>query len=651
MGKRIVILGGGYAGVLTAKKLEKKLKKRKDVEIILIDSHPFHTMLTELHEVAAARVDEENIKIDFKKIFYGRRIKFVLDTIKDTDLDAKRLIGLNGEYTYDYLVIASGSKPTFFNVAGASEHAFTLWSYEDAVKLREHILRMFRTAACESDKDLRRSLLSFVVIGAGFTGVEMMGELAEWVPELCDKFMIGRSEVRLLLCDALPRVMPVLPEKVASKAKKRLEKMGVEITLGVCASEITARAVTLGKEASTVIPSCTVIWNAGVESSDVASGIKTEKVGRGRIKVDKYLRIPEREDVYVAGDNLFFVPDGDKAPVPQMVENCEHCAPVVVNNILYSLGLRPKLEAFDPKFHGMMVSVGSRYACAYVGSHKRKISLCSFFSMICKHFINILYFVQVEGFNKCWSYAMCEIFKARNRRSIFGGYFSNSAPVFWKVPLRIWVGFIWLAQASHKFFTLLSTGDKSAIFPITFPASTAASAAQSAVDSVSAATNIAAEAAVNAVSSASQVVENAVSQSLTGLPFFDKLIDWGSNWNAVATPIPHFMKPIVDWGLLTFIKPINEPFQVCMLALLFLIACSYITGTLMPISTVLSGIVCIMIYMSGLAGREIIWLFVSAIVLFGNSGMSFGLDYYLMPWIKKRLKKWRFTRKWYFYND
>lgn len=684
MKKRIIILGGGYGGVLAAKKLEKKLKKNDDVEIMLIDRRPFHTMLTELHEVAANRVDEESIKIDFSKIFAKRRVKVVLDTIQGMDLNAKTLTGKDETYNFDYLIVASGSKPTCFGLEGAVKHAFHLWSYEEAVALREHTLRMFRSASCETDPALRREMLSFVVIGAGFTGVEMMGELAEWVPELCQKFDIPREEIKLTLCDVLPKIMPVLPEKVANKAKRRLEKMGVELILGTAVTDITETAVVLGDK---TLPTRTAIWNAGVESSEIAYCVDAEKVGRGRIKVDEHLRIPGYDYAYVIGDNMFYIPEGEKDPVPQMVENCEHAAPVAANNILHSLGLSKELQSYHPKFHGMMVSIGGRYACAWVGFPGHMFSLASMFAMIAKHFINVIYFVQVAGWNKCWSYAMYEIFKVRQRRSIFGGHFANPAPVFFKVPLRMWVGFIWLAQASHKLFALLESGDKTRIFPISFPAAAGAanavsaasgaaadavSAASDAVSSasgavseaVSAASGAAAEAvsaasgavsdvvtaASDAVTAASGVVADAAA-SLTGLPWLDGLIDWGSNWNAVATPIPAFMKPFVDWSLVTFIQPINEVFQVTMLVVLFLLAGSFVTGTLMPISSVVSAVVCVMIYLSGMAGREIVWIFLASIVLFGNSGMSFGVDYYLQPWIKKGLKKWSFTKKWYLYND
>jgi len=179
--KNVVILGAGYAGILIAKKLAKQIKKQKitDVELTIIDKNPFHTMLTELHEVAACRVDESSIRIDLQKVFQGRAVNVVLDTIVQADYENKRLTGTRKTYDYDYLVMASGCKSTYFGVKGAEEHSFPLWSYDEAVNLRDHIEQMFRGAASETDAERRKAMLTFYIIGAGFTGVEMAGELAE----------------------------------------------------------------------------------------------------------------------------------------------------------------------------------------------------------------------------------------------------------------------------------------------------------------------------------------------------------------------------------------------------------------------------------------------------------------------------------------
>ena len=126
--KKIVILGGGYGGVVTGKHLAKLFKKDKDVSIQLIDRNPYHTLLTELHEVAANRAPEDSVKIELKKIFAGQKVDVVLDSIDNIDFAAKELRSAKTTYKYDYLVIGTGCKPTFFGIPGAEEHSLTLWS-------------------------------------------------------------------------------------------------------------------------------------------------------------------------------------------------------------------------------------------------------------------------------------------------------------------------------------------------------------------------------------------------------------------------------------------------------------------------------------------------------------------------------------------
>ncbi|GCF01713.1 hypothetical protein ZYGM_000041, partial [Zygosaccharomyces mellis] len=147
---KILVLGAGYGGVRTAKKLAKKYKKNNDVEITLIDRNPYHTLMTELHEVAGGRVHPESVQV-----------------VKTT----------YGEYSYDYLVIGTGSEPAFFGVPGVKENGFTLWSFEDALKIRKHIQDMFAKASLERNAAKRKEMLTFIVAGSGFTGIEMAGEL------------------------------------------------------------------------------------------------------------------------------------------------------------------------------------------------------------------------------------------------------------------------------------------------------------------------------------------------------------------------------------------------------------------------------------------------------------------------------------------
>ena len=201
--KKIVIVGGSYAGVKAGKTLHKLFKKDNDVEITLIDRNPFHTMMTELHEVAGHRTEEDSIKIDLRQIFRGRKVNIVTDEIEGCSFADKKLQGKKAQYPFDYLIIAMGSQANFFGVKGAEHNSHKLWAYEDAVELRNHIENMFKKAACEKNPEERKRLLTFAVCGGGFTGVEMAGELGEAKKHLSREYNIDEKEVTIYNIEAM----------------------------------------------------------------------------------------------------------------------------------------------------------------------------------------------------------------------------------------------------------------------------------------------------------------------------------------------------------------------------------------------------------------------------------------------------------------
>ena len=410
-------------------------------------------MLTELHEVAAGRVDEDSIRVSLKRIFAERKIEVVLDKIEKIDYKSQQLIGKQKTYDYDYLVVAAGSQPAFYNIPGAEEHSLKLWSYEDSIKLKAHILATFAKAMNEPDETIRRKLLTFYVCGAGFTGVEMAGELAEWVPFLCHEYEVDRKEVRIVEVDMLDRVIPALSPALSAKAQRRLEKMGVEVRLKTSVCSVGADFIELGCDegAKTRDETATVIWTAGTQCADIAkNSTELKQVGRGRLQTDAYLRAEGLENVFVAGDNAFCIPEGQSTPVPQMVENCEHSAKNIAKNIQTLVAGKSDLVPYQPHFHGVMVSIGGRYGVAYVGTDKKKFSLPSFLAMFTKHLINMVYFLQLLGWNKIFSYLRHEFFNVRNCRSFVGGHLSNRTPSFLLVPLRLFLGFMWLYEGIKK---------------------------------------------------------------------------------------------------------------------------------------------------------------------------------------------------------
>ena len=665
MGKKIVVLGGGYAGILTAKKLAKRVKKAKvnDVEITVIDRNPFHTMLTELHEVAAQRVEESSIRIDLRRVFEGRNVTVVTDDILEADYNGKKLVGANAAYEFDYLVLATGSRPTFFGISGAKEHSYTLWSYDDAIKLRERINAMFLAASREPDEEKKRKLLTFYVIGAGFTGVEMAGELAELAPILCAKYDIDPSFVNIIEGDILERVVPVLPENLSAKVQRRLEKMGVTLMLkcGICGigpDWVEFKEVESGEVQR--IDAGTVIWTAGIEGSEISMaagelGLK----GRGRIQTDAYLRSETKPYVYIAGDNIYYIAEGEETPVPQMVENAEHSAHTVAHNLMVDITGKGERHAYAPKFHGVMVCIGGRYGAAHVGLPGKFFGLPSFLAMFAKHFINIVYFAQVLGWNKIFSYMMHEFFTIRNRRSFVGGHFSNRTPSFLLVPLRLFLGFYWIYEGLIKlfqgwfkdtklnaFFSGANMYYEGLLVPLEpfNPATAPAFGHPAAVDAVSSATEWVGGDAFTVVARLSDPV----------------LLDWEIlgfirvilvNAEEVALKI---QMGFVDW-IINNVALAGDAtqmfFQISIVSLEILVGLALMAGLLTPFAAV-GSIVLLTLFLTS-TGLYIStwWMFFASIAMLLGAGRVFGLDYWFMPALKKWWKNRKLVRKWYLYND
>lgn len=658
MRNKIVVVGAGYAGILTAKKLAKKFKRNDDVSITIIDKNPFHTMLTELHEVAANRVDEDSIKISLKKVFAGRKVDIKLDTIDSIEFDKKIVKGKNENYKYDYLVVAAGSKPTDFGINGVKEHAFMLWSYEDAVKLKDHIQDMFRKATIETDLEEKKRLLTFHVIGAGFTGVEMIGELAEYVPILCEKYEIERELVTLVNADGLSRTVPNLDETLSKKVENRLTKMGVELLLNNFVQSVGTDYVET-KSGDNIIrhSTGTVIWAAGIEGSDITTKVtkQLQGGGRGRVKVDQYLRSVDDEHVYVVGDNMFYICEGEERPVPQVVENAEQSADAAAHNIECAVTGQGEMHSYQHKNHGFMVCVGGRYGVASVGLPNHMFKLPSFLAMFAKHFINIVYFIQVLGWNKIFSYVRHEFFTIRNCRSFVGGHFSNRTPSFLLVTLRIWLGCVWLFEGIMKVvegwfgapkLTEFFGGANSWFNGILYPTVAGGSS-----DAVTSATTAAVEGAAEAVQAAGTALLN-----FNFIGFIHVILVSGKALAASTLADMAFKLdiPLMNWFVNNVILS-SDSMQIFMQGFIvvaeILIGLALIGGLFTFPASAFSLVLQFMFVCTTGLYLNSFWMIFAGIAVLIGAGRTFGLDYYVMPWLKKKWKKVGFVKKLYLYND
>lgn len=469
---RIVVLGGGYGGVQAAKFLHRKLGKRRDIEITLIDRNPFQTLMTELHEVACGRVEPESVLITYRKIFGATRIAVVTDKIRTIDFETKRLVSDAASYDYDYLLIGVGAEPEDFGLPGVREHAFMLWSFDDALALRQHLEEVFRQAASEKDARKRSELLTFVVAGAGFTGIEVAGELKDHRRVMCRTYHIDESEVRIIVVEALGWILPNLPQKLQEKARRYLERRGVEIML---------RSPILGAEegkvllaGGTSIPARTFIWTCGIQGREFAGNLALTKgrcvnracrfsatqstcgvknctfapgqyvVGkRGRLLVNEYMQSIDYSNVYVVGDVAWYL-EGGKV-LPQIVETAVQTAETAAHNIAADVE-HGQMKAFHSSYHGIMVSLGAFSGVAHVMG----VSLTGIFAIGVKHLINIVHLFTVAGVNQVWEYVKHEFLDVKNQRSFIGGLAAYKVRGYWPLLLRVWLGFMWVVEATNK---------------------------------------------------------------------------------------------------------------------------------------------------------------------------------------------------------
>ncbi len=636
--KQIVVLGGGYAGVHAAKTLHKAFKKHQDkVEITLIDKNRHHILMTELHEVAGNRVEEDSVKISFDRIFSGKMVNVVQDTIVDIDFKNQRLKGERASYAYDQLIIGTGATTADFNIPGVKEHAFYLWSLEDALRIRCHIEQIVKEASREADAEKRKQMLTFVVAGGGFTGIELVGELIEWLPILCEENGIDfKKEGRLISAEALGSILNMLPEKPRAKAVKYLEKKGVEIKLNSLITQVDADGFTTKN--GEVIKTKTLVWTCGVRGTEFCEKLPLTDGKIGRKLVNEYMQSPDYQNVHLVGDGMWFL-ENNRA-VPQIVEAAEQTAKTAADGVIYAIKSELGLKAEHPKpfksnFHGYMVSIGGRYAV----SHTAGMSLSGFFAMALKHLVNIYYQSGVCGINGAWAYIKHEILEIKHGRSLIGGLAVYKVPSYWTTFLRMFLGVMWLIEGFGKIkngWLTDTTGSK--VYwgtPATSVADAWASASQAVTDTVAPVV----QAVADTAASASQAVGETVAAA--GQTVVEQF----------APPLLSQPLAIFTWINDTFVAQAPYLFQLMIVLAEVGIGLALFGGLFTFPAAIVSLGLSIMFLIGAMAGKEILWYMAVSIVMLGGAGKAFGLDYWVMPYLKKLWNKTPFAKKTYFYLD
>ena len=310
--KRVVIAGMGFGGLSAAKALA-----GSGLEIVMVDRHNYHLFQPLLYQVATAGLEQESIAYPVRALArQWRGANFRLGEVSGVDFAGKRLKLGDGELSYDYLVLAAGSRTNFFNIPGIEQHAFDLKKLSQAEELRNHILLLFERASREPDPLQRKALLTFIIVGGGPTGVEFAGALRELSQHVLSRDYpeISLNESRIILVEAASSLLTAMPPELREYAAARLRDMGVEIFMNTRVTAADASQVTFHDGSG--IRSHTLFWSAGVAAADLADHLGVAQGAAGRIMVLPDLSLPDHPEVFVIGD-MACLSQGD-GPLPMM---------------------------------------------------------------------------------------------------------------------------------------------------------------------------------------------------------------------------------------------------------------------------------------------------------------------------------------------
>jgi NADH dehydrogenase len=301
-----------------------------------------------------------------RPLFRNTRVDFRRAEVRSIDLERRRILTDEGEVGYDHVVIALGSTTNFFGVEGAAETAFTLKSLKDAVRLRNHLLEMFERADLEPDPERQRRLLTFCLVGAGCTGVELATELQDLIQKtlLPNYPRLDGREVRLVLPEASGRIIPCVSNRLAWLGLDKLRRKGIDVRLHAPVIAVSPGAVTLAD--GKVLPTETVVWTAGVKANPVVEGLPVEKDKLGRVIVDEYLELPQFPGVFALGDCAHFWNPRFQAPLPPTAQVAVQQARAVADNIARALRGQAK-RPFVYRHQGDLVSLGSGDGVGEIG--------------------------------------------------------------------------------------------------------------------------------------------------------------------------------------------------------------------------------------------------------------------------------------------
>lgn len=381
---RIVIVGGGFGGINLAQKL-----KNADAQVVMVDRNNFHNFQPLMYQVATAGLEVSSIAFPLRKLlrkinnFYFRMTEVTAVLPKENCI-----MTTIGPIAYDYLVIATGTRTNYFNMKDVEVHSMPLKSIAQSIGMRNYILQSFEQLLLTDDAEEKKRLMTFVIAGAGPTGVEMAGALSELRKKVLprDYPELDFSQMRIMIVDPGPRVLATMSEEASVKAKEFLEDFGVEIHLGVGISSFDGQTAKLSNEQ--LVPTRNLIWAAGV-TGDLMDGFDKELVAKGnRIKVDEYNRVLGYENIFVIGDIAYLetkeFPQGLPGLAQVAIQQGKH-----LGKNLKRLLKGKELKPFKYTDKGSLATIGRNHAVADLPWMKTQ----GFFAWVIWLFVHLLFLI------------------------------------------------------------------------------------------------------------------------------------------------------------------------------------------------------------------------------------------------------------------
>lgn len=407
---RIVVLGAGFAGLRAVRVLAEAGRN-----VLWLDGRNYHTFLPLLYQVATAGLEPQAIVYPTRSFLRGLPgVEFRMARIVGGDPQRHDLLTADGERIhYDRLIVATGGAAADFGIPGVREHTFKLYDVEDARALRNHVLLVLERAANEPDPAALTRALTFVIVGAGPTGVETAGAIAEFQRHVVPRdYGLGDHSLRIVLVEAGPTVLAPFDDTLRNRAQRDLEAFGVTVRLNTTVAKVDADAVHLADGER--IETRTVIWAAGIRAGDVTKHLGLPTGRSGRIRVDSTLAVPGHPEVFVAGDVAII--DGAER-LPQVAQMAMQTGQHAAENLLRTLR-REALVPFEYDDKGSMATIGRSRAIVQIGKRIRLTGALAWWAWLALHIVMLIGFRNrlVVLVNWGWNYLTYD----RGLRAILG---------------------------------------------------------------------------------------------------------------------------------------------------------------------------------------------------------------------------------------